>query len=66
MPVAISCYNGCLRTRLKKGSDILKPDPFNWVSIPAVDLDRAVAFYNAVFELNLQKFQMMGDEIASF
>lgn len=45
---------------------MLKPNPFNWVSIPAIDLDRAVAFYNVVFDLNLQAVEMMGDKIAFF
>lgn len=45
---------------------MLKANPFNWVSIPAADIDRAVAFYNAVFRLKLQKVDMHGEPIAFF
>ena len=45
---------------------MLKPNPFNWISIPAANLDRAIDFYNAVFELSLEKVEMMGDELAFF
>ncbi len=45
---------------------MLKPNPFNWISVPATDLDRAIAFYNAVFDLSLEKVDLMGNEMTFF
>ncbi len=45
---------------------MLKPNPFNWVSIPTADIDRAITFYNSVFELSLEKVEMLGDDLAFF
>jgi predicted enzyme related to lactoylglutathione lyase len=38
----------------------------NWFAIPAADFNRAVKFYNAVFDFNLQVTQMGGADIAFF
>ncbi len=38
----------------------------NWFAIPASDFNRAVKFYNAVFDFNLQVSQMGGSDIAFF
>jgi uncharacterized protein len=37
-----------------------------WVEIPAVDFDRAVEFYNTVFELNLLKEDFGEEKMACF
>ena len=37
-----------------------------WVEIPAVDFDRAVEFYNAVFKLNLSKEDFGQEKMACF
>lgn len=36
----------------------------SWVEIPATDFDRAVDFYNAVFELNLEKMDFGQEKMA--
>ena len=38
----------------------------SWVEIPAIDFDRAVKFYNAVFKLNLQKEDFGLEKMACF
>lgn len=43
---------------------MLKPNPFGWVSIPATDIERAVAFYNRVFGLSLEVNEDMGHPMA--
>ena len=42
----------------------LKSNPFNWVTIPVSDMDRAVAFYSAVFGLELEAQDMGGELLA--
>ena len=37
-----------------------------WVEIPAVDFDRAVEFYNSVFNLNLAKLDFGQEKMACF
>lgn len=37
-----------------------------WVEIPAVDIDRAVEFYNSVFKLNLTKLDFGQEKMACF
>jgi len=37
-----------------------------WVEIPAVDFDRAVEFYNSVFNLNLTKVDFGQEKMACF
>ena len=37
-----------------------------WVEIPAVDFDRAVEFYNSVFNLNLAKLDFGEEKMACF
>jgi|SRR6056297_1088459 len=37
-----------------------------WVEIPAVDIDRAVEFYNSVFNLNLTKVDFGQEKMACF
>jgi uncharacterized protein len=43
---------------------MLKPNPFGWISIPATDVPRAVAFYNKVFGLSLEINEEMGHPMA--
>jgi len=43
---------------------MLKPNPIAWVSIPATDVARAVAFYNRVFGLSLEVTEEMGHPMA--
>lgn len=44
-----------------------KPENFTvWSEIPATDLDRAIAFYNKVFDLDLQKDTSGPNPIAMF
>lgn len=43
---------------------MLKSNPIVRVSIPAADIDRAVAFYNAVFGLELEVIEDLGNRIA--
>ena len=38
----------------------------SWVEIPTTDFDRAVDFYNAVFELNMQKMDFGHEKMACF
>ena len=38
----------------------------SWVEIPAVNFDKAVKFYNAVFKLNLQKADFGLEKMACF
>lgn len=37
-----------------------------WVEIPSVDIDRAVEFYNSVFNLNLTKVDFGQEKMACF
>lgn len=37
-----------------------------WAEIPVTDLDRGISFYNAVFNLDLQKMEMGPNEMAMF
>lgn len=41
---------------------LLRPNPVGWTTVPVADMDRAVAFYNAVFGLSLRA-EAMGDEV---
>ena len=43
-----------------------KHNPVNWFEIPALDLDRAMAFYKAVFGLKLTKEAMGPSTLAFF
>ena len=43
---------------------MLKSNPIGWVSIPAIDISRAVAFYNQVFDLSLEITEEMGPPMA--
>ena len=43
---------------------MLKPNPIGWVSIPAADVARAVAFYNRIFGLSLEINEDMGHPMA--
>ena len=38
----------------------------SWVEIPALDFNRAVDFYNAVFKLNLEKQDFGSEKMACF
>lgn len=38
----------------------------NWFEIPALDMPRAVAFYERIFEIQLQQMDMMGMKMAMF
>jgi len=38
----------------------------NWFEIPANDFDRAVNFYNSLFDYEFHKVNMMGTEMAFF
>ncbi len=40
-------------------------NPIGWVEIPALDMDRAIAFYNAVFGYDLQT-QQVGPLLMAF
>jgi predicted enzyme related to lactoylglutathione lyase len=37
-----------------------------WVEIPAIDFDRAVDFYNGIFNLNLEKLDFGEEKMACF
>ena len=43
---------------------MLRPNPINWTTIPVTDMDRAVRFYNAVFDLKLEPQEMGGETMA--
>ena len=43
-----------------------KHNPVNWFEIPAVDVDRAMAFYKAVFGIKLTKEAMGPSTLAFF
>jgi len=44
-----------------------QPDNFTvWAEIPATDLDRAIGFYNAVLQIEMEKEQMGPDVTAIF
>ncbi|GAA0881252.1 VOC family protein [Algoriphagus jejuensis] len=47
--------------RLGKNTNAL-----NWFEIPATDLDRAKAFYEKIFEIEMQVIDMMGIKMAMF
>ena len=38
----------------------------NIVAIPVIDLERAIAFYNDVFDYQLERVKVDGDEMAMF
>jgi uncharacterized protein len=38
----------------------------NWFEIPVSDMDRAVAFYQAVFKKELTKIEMSGESLSMF
>lgn len=38
----------------------------NWFEIPAVDFERATAFYNALFGIELQVIEMFGTQMGMF
>jgi uncharacterized protein len=44
----------------------IKEQPVVWFSIPVADLDRAIRFYNAVFDLGLQAMEYEGERAAFF
>ena len=43
---------------------MLKDNPFNWITIPVEDIDRAMRFYGEVFDLELEKQEMDGEVMA--
>ena len=38
----------------------------NWFEIPVTDIDRATKFYETVFDLQLERMEMMGMKMAMF
>ncbi|MEZ5016717.1 MAG: VOC family protein [Flavipsychrobacter sp.] len=38
----------------------------NWFELPAVNLERAIKFYSAVLNIEMQKMEMNGDTLAFF
>jgi uncharacterized protein len=44
----------------------IKEQPVVWFSIPVSDMDRAVGFYNAVFDLGLETMEYEGERAAFF
>ncbi|MFP4072012.1 MAG: VOC family protein [Desulfovibrionales bacterium] len=44
----------------------VKQQPVVWFSIPVSNLDRAIAFYNAVFDLGLEATEYEGEKTAFF
>lgn len=38
----------------------------NWFEIPVLDIDRAAAFYEAIFDIQLMRMEMMGIRMAAF
>ena len=43
---------------------MLKANPFNWVTIPVTDMDRAIGFYSKVFDLEFETQDMEGEQLA--
>jgi hypothetical protein len=58
--------------RLRKSNQIVEAPmtilekPITWFSIPVADMDRAVAFYNAVFGMTMQVIDFQGEPMAPF
>lgn len=44
----------------------MSANPFGYVEIPVTDLDRAIAFYTAVFEYTFERVTLDGYEMALF
>lgn len=38
----------------------------NWFEISAIDIDRAAAFYEKIFDISLMRMEMMGMQMAAF
>lgn len=45
---------------------LTKPNPIGWFEIPVVDMARAKAFYEAIFECDLQLFEKDDESMAWF
>lgn len=41
-------------------------NPIGWIEIPVVEMDRAVSFYNAVFDWELKAIEFGGEKMAWF
>lgn len=62
--VLVSCTSGISSQKRELGE--MNTNPVSYFEIPVSDMDRAVAFYEAVFSVSLERTMLDGNEMALF